>query len=72
LQNDFLNVINSEAEPIKHKNYDPDVPKDEIDIFFTDSEYLKPSEKLKISEIIQMQIDRGISDEVFEQYKVIR
>jgi len=71
LQNDFLNIIDSAPEAIKHKNYDIDVPKDEIDIFFTEEEFLKTDEKIKRSEINKMQQDRWIPDEIFNQYKVV-
>lgn len=71
IQNDFMDTINSNAEGIKHKNYDETSPKDEIDLFYSDDEYLNDNDKkLKIS-ILEEQKKRNLPDELFEMYKVI-
>ncbi|WP_161554573.1 helicase-related protein [Sinomicrobium soli] len=71
LKNDFMKIIHSESEGIKHKNYDINSPKDEVDLFYTDEEYLTEHDKTKIMDINQLQQDRNIPDEVFNLYKVI-
>ncbi len=71
LKNDFMKAINSEAEGIKHKNYDLDAPKDEIDLFYTKDEFLKNEDKQRIQNIKEQQEERGIPDYIFSLYKVV-
>lgn len=37
---DFEDTLNTPEESIKHKNYDKDTPKDDIDYFCTQEKYL--------------------------------
>ena len=71
LKNDFMKAINSAAEGIKHKNYDLDAPKDEIDLFYTKDEFLKNEDKQRIQNIKEKQEERGIPDYIFTLYKVV-
>lgn len=71
LKNNFMQAINSEPEGIKHKNYDIESPKEEIDLYYTEDEYLTDEDKAKIIDINQLQEDRGIPDEIFHLYKVV-
>jgi hypothetical protein len=71
LKNDFMTAINAEPDAIKHKNYDPASPKDEIDIYYTRDNYLNDDNRKKIKDIADEQSARGIPDEVFNMYKVI-
>jgi len=71
LDRNFIAAINSVSEGIKHKNYDLDTQKDEIDLFYTKDEFLKPADRQRIQNIIVMQIERGIPDFVFSLYKVV-
>lgn len=71
LQNDFMKAINAEPEGIKHKNYDLHAPKDEIDLFYSNDEYLSEADKQKKLNIKSEQIKRGIPDEIFNLYKVV-
>jgi len=71
LKNGFMDAINKDAEGIKHKNYDIDSPKDEIDLYYTKDEYLKQSDKSKKRDIYKMQRDRNIPDYIFNYFKVI-
>ncbi|MEA9414339.1 helicase-related protein [Flavobacterium sp. PL02] len=71
LQNDFMDAINSKSEGIKHKNFDLDAPKDEIDLYYTGDEFLSPADKAKLENIKAEQLQRNIPDFVFEQYKVV-
>lgn len=71
LKNDFMKVINSEPEGIKHKNYDLEAPKDEIDLYYTQEEFLKPDDRQRLVNIAALQSDRQIPDEIFNMYKVI-
>lgn len=71
LQNDFLKAIEAEPEGIKHKNYDLNSPKDEIDLYYTDEQYLTELNKLRILNLEELRLDRGIPDFILSQYKVI-
>ncbi|WP_128331275.1 helicase-related protein [Apibacter sp. HY039] len=71
LQNDFMKAINAEPQGIKHKNYDLQAPKDEIDLFYSNDEYLSETDKKKKIDIKTEQEERGIPDEIFNLYKVV-
>jgi late competence protein required for DNA uptake (superfamily II DNA/RNA helicase) len=71
LKNDFMKAINSEAEGIKHKNYDLNAPKDEIDLFITNDEFLKSEDQQRKLDIKALQDERNIPDFVFSLYKVV-
>lgn len=67
----FMKVIESQPDPIKHKNYDLDAPKDDIDLFCTNDDYLSKKD-IRIKEDINTQQKlRNIPDSVMDQYKVI-
>lgn len=71
LDKKFDEVINSEDIGIKHKNYDENSIKDEIDYFITDDKYLKSNDiKLK-NKILEEIKQRQIPMEIFNTYKVI-
>lgn len=71
LNNDFMKAINSEAEGIKHKNYDLEALKDEIDLFYTGDVFLKSEDKQRILDIKAMQLERAMPEFVFSLYKVV-
>lgn len=71
LQNDFMKAIESEPEGIKHKNYDLQAPKDEIDLFYSKDEYLSQADQDRKTNIKTEQDKRGIPDEIFNLYKVV-
>lgn len=71
LQNDFMRVLQSIPEGIKHKNFDLSSPKNEIDLYYTDDEYLSDADQFKKINIRQEQLSRNIPDYIFEFYKVV-
>lgn len=71
IQNDFMNTINSNAEGIKHKNYDETSVKDEIDLFYSDDEYLTENDKKIKVNILEEQKKRNLPNELFDMYKII-
>ncbi|MCK5592097.1 MAG: DEAD/DEAH box helicase family protein, partial [Candidatus Pacebacteria bacterium] len=71
LQNKFADVINQEDEEIKHKNYDIESPKDEVDLFYTKDEFLIDEDIARKVKVEAEQEARGIPEEVFDQYKII-
>jgi hypothetical protein len=71
LQNEFINTINSISQVIKHKNYDINSQKDEIDLFYTDKQFLNKNDKVKKRNIEHKQKIRSIPDNVIKRFKVI-
>jgi hypothetical protein len=71
LSSTFLNVINGEEEILKHKNYDKNSPKDEIDLFYSNDEYLSDQDKIRKNKIETEQANRGIPEIILSQYKVV-
>jgi len=71
LKNEFLDVLNSEPEELKYKNYDLDAPKSDIDIFYSDDAYLNKEQMDRKNEIIAAQLARGIPDEIMQQFRSI-
>ncbi len=71
LQNKFIDIINGGDECIKHKNYDSESPKQEIDLYYTGEQYLKPENIIKRKEIDAVQTQYGIPEDVISSFKVI-
>jgi len=71
INKDFKEIIDGSDDEIKHKNYDKEIPKDEIDYFITDEEFLNIEDNLKKENIIKEQKDRNIPDEIMNMYKVV-
>ena len=71
LSNTFTNVINGKEEIIKHKNYDINSPKDEIDLFYSDEKYLSKNDRIRKNNIDREQHDRKIPEYILSQYKVV-
>lgn len=71
LQNNFMDAINATPEGLKHKNYDVNSPKDEIDLFYSGNEFLSVEDREKIIDIKKEQSQRNIPDSIFNQYKVV-
>ena len=71
LDSDFINKLNKNGEPIKHKNYDTNQSKNEIDDEMTPVEYLDDRSKERLEEVRKMQEERGIPDEIISQFKVV-
>lgn len=71
LQNKFSDIINGGDECIKHKNYDSESPKQEIDLYYTQDQYLKPENIIRRGEIDAIQAQYGIPEEIMASFKVI-
>lgn len=71
LDKKFKDILEGSDSEIKHKNFDPDSNKDEIDYFITDESFLSQEDILKRREVIRQQNIRGIPDEIMSMYKVI-
>ncbi|MCB4758074.1 MAG: DEAD/DEAH box helicase family protein [Sulfurovum sp.] len=71
LKKEFEEVLNGIDNAITHKNYDKYSPKDEIDLFITDEEYLNKDNKSERQKIKEEQEKRNIPDKIMQMYKVI-
>lgn len=71
LKNKFLDDVNAEKETIRHKNYDLNSKKDEIDLFYSGNEFLTGDDKIKRDQIILKQIKREIPDHILDMFKVV-
>lgn len=67
----FDEIINADDIGIKHKNYDENSPKDEVDYFITDDKYLSSDNINSKIDILNQIIQRQIPIEIFNAYKVI-
>ena len=67
----FDEIVNSEDIGIKHKNYDENSPKDQIDYFITDDKYLSDIHIAERIELLNQIAQREIPLELFNAYKVI-
>jgi len=71
LDTEFITKINQQGQPIKHKNYDPTQIKNEIDDEMTPNQYLDDRSRKRLVEVRQMQLERGIPDDIISQFKVV-
>ncbi len=69
--NDFENILNSDDEPIKHKNYDENSIKNDIDIEITNDNFLTQNNIDKRTELLEKQRIRNIPEEYIKQFKVV-
>lgn len=71
LTNNFKKLVETEAFPLKHKNFDKEIDKDDIDIFFTDKTYMSEHDINNRNQIIEMQKKRSIPTDILSMYKMI-
>lgn len=70
-EKEFSKIINGKDDEIKHKNYDENSSKNEIDYFITENDYLDIKDIDRKNEIEVMRKERGIPLEIIQAYKVI-
>lgn len=71
IQNDFMKTIESNGEGIKHKNYDKESFKDEIDLFYSGDKFLNDKDRQRKKDLLSEQKQRNLPDELFDLYKVV-
>lgn len=71
LDSEFINKLNQQGEPIKHKNYDPNQIKNEIDDEMTPRQFLDNRSKKRLEEVRKMQYERGIPNNIISQFKAM-
>lgn len=71
LKNHFMNILDSSGTDIKYKNYDKNINKNSVDVFFTPKKYLTTNDKATKLSIIKEQRSKGLPNILFEQYKTV-
>lgn len=71
LKNDFIKIKDGDKDYIRHKNYDLNSRKDEIDLFYTDNQYLRREDQERKLLIDARQQELHIPNEVINSYKVV-
>ena len=71
LKNKFLNDLNTKKESINHKNYDLNAEKQEIDLFYSNNEFLTNGDKLRKENILLEQERRQIPSKILDLFKVV-
>lgn len=71
LDKEFLKIKDGKEDPIKHKNYDIDAPKQEIDLLHTKKDYLNNNDYQR-RKALEKQIEScDIPRDILDKYKVI-
>lgn len=71
VKNDFMEILEGPDELLKHKNYELDTPKGEIDVFITDDEYLNQGDNELVMAINEEQNYRDLPDDILVLFKVV-
>lgn len=71
LKNHFMNILDSSGADIKYKNYDKNINKNSVDVFFTPKKYMTTNDKATKLSIIKEQRSKGLPNILFEQYKTV-
>ena len=71
LKNHFMNILDSSGTDIKYKNYDKNINKNSVDVFFTPKKYMTTNDKATKLSIIKEQRSKGLPNILFEQYKTV-
>lgn len=67
----FNSILVDEEEAIKHKNYDIQSQKDDIDLFYTEKDFLSDNDKMKKENLEQKIKQSELPSYIFECFKVI-
>lgn len=71
LDKKFLDIKEQKDQPIKHKNYDLNSPKDDVDLFHTGEKYLNDNDKNKRDNINREIVISQIPKDILMKYKSI-
>ena len=71
VDNNFEEVLTSNEDELKHKNYDIDSQKTDVDYTITSNEYLSKDDSEKKEKIFEEVRKRNIPREIIEQYKTV-
>ena len=67
----FEDIVEGNNDDLKHKNYDPEMPKTDVDFQITEEQYLSENEREKKAEIERKLNDLNLPSEVVNKFKVV-
>lgn len=70
LEKQFNTILEKADTLLQHKNYDPAIKKDEIDLFMTGDKFLNDTDNATKSQVIEL--SSNYPSEIFESYKMIK
>lgn len=68
---EFASILEQNDAPLKHKNFDDCVDKNDIDLLYTDEKFLSANDKSRFNEVYRLQQERGIPKEILSMYKMV-
>lgn len=71
LDNDFNNCINGEDDLLRHKFFDKDTEKQDVDIIFSDFAYLTEEQIVRRCQLDRMKDDGIMPDSCFDEFRTI-
>lgn len=71
VDNNFEEVLSSNEDELKHKNYDINSLKTDVDYTITPDEYLSEEDSAKKEKILEEVRKRNIPDDIIAQYKTV-
>jgi len=67
----FSKILKEDDKPLKHKNFEKNVDKDDIDITYTENTYLSDCDKIKLHAINKEREERKIPIDIISRFKMI-
>lgn len=71
VENDFKEVIDNPPEELRHKNYDVDSLKQDVDYQITKDKYLSIDQKMERDKMLEKVTEYGIPFDIFNLFKVV-
>ncbi len=71
VDNDFLETLFEDEECLKHKGYDVDSKKTDVDLDISKSDYLTKDEKNRKAEIAEIVNSSGLPEEIISSFKTV-
>ena len=71
VQNDFDKILNSKDDELKHKNYDVNSSKTDVDYIITHNDYLSQNDNEKKKKLFEEAKKRNIPSDIIDQYKTV-
>ncbi len=71
ISNGFKKIMSGDNEKLKHKNYDTDIPKIDVDFQITKEKFLSYEEKILKNQIENKAIELGLPADILNRFKVV-
>lgn len=71
IDNHFLSILEADTDCLKHKNYDVESKKDDVDLDFSDNKYLSDKDICRKEEINKAVKDSGIPSDIINSFKSV-